>query len=149
MSCFQKQLVIHKFALPLEILHIIKDFCFTLQTEKTRRAKSLLMRKIKNSSDTKYSVNASKRTTSILGMGLYGKLTTAFWKRREKLLKATILQRTMCNVCGNFYRRPEEKYSYPNYITYFRITCKCYRSIDANYFLEDIEVPFNALALSD
>ena len=137
MSYFQKQLIIHKFPLPLEILRIIKDFCFTLQTEKTRRAKSLLMGIIKNSSDTEYSANPHTGIVCILGNGLlgYGKLTNPFWDRRNIFFPATIHKRTMCNVCGNFYRRPE----FPRLtdkVTYSRITCKCHRTADGSDFLK-------------
>lgn len=132
MSYFQKQLIIHKFPLPLEVLRIIKDFCFTLQTEKTRRAKSLFMGMIKNSSDTEYSANPNTGIVYILADGLLGydgkKLTNPFWNRYisyHPLFKETILKRAICNICGNFVRY---RYAPRRGITYARITCKCHRA---------------------
>jgi len=132
MSCFQKQLVIHKFSLPVEILHIIKDFCFkphTVQTEKTRRLKSHFIKYIKYSCNSEYSVDASTGTTTITASQyLYG-VTNAAFKKRHPFMneQKTILKRTMCNICGNF--RPQvEAYRHPRDIIYHRVDLRGYPS---------------------
>jgi len=54
MSCFRKQLLIHKLPLPVDILHIVYDYCFKHIIDIQRKKKEAIINVIKKQTDIRY-----------------------------------------------------------------------------------------------
>jgi hypothetical protein len=113
MSCFRKQLVLHKLPLPVDVLHIVYDLSFKqvmdLQTEK----KAAMLNAIKNQTeisnihvipgfwfrehDHQYA-SVKTRCFSVYPINV----PELNWGPRSRSLAETYLSYSMCSKCGDF-----------------------------------------------
>jgi hypothetical protein len=54
MSCFQKQLVLHKLPLPVDVLHIVYDYCFKYITDVQKEKKASLLNVIEKQTEIRH-----------------------------------------------------------------------------------------------
>jgi hypothetical protein len=95
MSCIKKQVVIGHLHLPAVIQDIIKDFCFTVEREKTARNHAMVVQQI-NGCRVSYNIYANMNTLKPV-MIFEAKSPNINQTQYKKIKRVT-----MCAVCGEF-----------------------------------------------
>ena len=103
MPCIEKQLVLNRLKLPVEIICIIKDYSFMDITMSSKKKKDIILRLI---SITTWSSSRDEDDDHHY----------FFWIEEDP--KCSQFQATFCNKCGNYFYLG---INYPD-----KITCQCF-----------------------
>lgn len=113
MSCFQKQILIHKLPLPVDVLHIVYDYCFKSVVDVQRKKKGAMLNAIKNQTEISYihvvsglwfrehdHQHASVKTRCF---SVYPINVPEFnWGPDSRSQAETYLSFSICSKCGDF-----------------------------------------------
>jgi len=146
MSCFQKQLLVHKLPLPVDVLHIVYDYCFKHVMDVQRKKKAALLNVIKKQTYTETIVckisfhdgSCRGRYNTINVFSVYPKNVSAMcWGISSMSQPETYLSSDICSKCGDFLnpktkrrnkssmRDPWKRQCSKNAISPFsKVTCK-------------------------
>jgi len=113
MSCFRKQLVLHKLPLPVDVLHIVYDYCFEHVIDVQRKKKTAMLNAIKNQTEISnihlipglwfrehdhQHASVKTRCFSVYPINV----PELNWGPDSRSLAETYLSYSVCSKCGDF-----------------------------------------------
>jgi len=149
MSCFQKQLVLHKLPLPVEVLHIVYDYCFKTTLDVQRRKKAAMLAVLNN--QTHIETITQRQIMSLEGEPIAASVVTSFFVYQKHIPKwrwgiysdakiETCLMCYVCSKCGNFINPKTKRQNRSiesrkpwvcinrNLAAFSKVTCKSHRA---------------------
>lgn len=144
MSCVKKQLLLHKLPIPVDVLHIVYDYCFKQVINVQRQKKAALLNAIKKQTEISYihvvpgytrngDEHASVKTRCF---SVYPKdLPELHWGAHSRAKAETYLSYSVCSNCGDFVNpktkaRNKEPFAWKKQIgnnefsPFKKVTCK-------------------------